>query len=104
MIKIDYFITDIVEENNKIKEVIIWKSEKRELDYKKCELIQEDLPISKSKVINYINIKLKYKIIPKIFHQLYYSVKNSHKDIISILLDIHPKQTKIRHLMVPYHF
>jgi hypothetical protein len=55
MIKIDYFITDIVEENNKIKEVIIWKSEKRELDYKKCELIQEDLPISKSKVINYIN-------------------------------------------------
>lgn len=32
MIKIDYFITDIVEENNKIKEVIIWKSEKRELD------------------------------------------------------------------------
>lgn len=33
MIKIDYFITDIVEENNKIKEVIIWKSEKRELDW-----------------------------------------------------------------------
>ena len=55
MIKIDYVITEIVEENNEIKEVIMYKFEKRELDYKKWKLIQEDLPIGKSKVINLIN-------------------------------------------------